>query len=256
MPLYRFFILLLCPLLGLAVQPLWAGTVTAAVAANFTPPMQALAERFEADTGHQLRLSFGSSGQLFAQIQNGAPFDVFLSADQAKPQALIDVGAALADSRFTYAVGTLALWSATPDRFSDGEALLRSGDFNRLAIANPRLAPYGVAAMEVLQRLGANEQLAGQLVQGQNITQTHQFVATGNADLGLVALSQLIDNGRVPTGTAWMIPNDYYQPIRQDAVLLRRAENNAAARALLDYLRSDSTQALIETYGYHLEVPG
>jgi len=251
MPLYRFLFLLL----GLVAQPLWAGTVTAAVAANFTRPMQALADRFEADTGHQLRLSFGSSSQLFAQIQNGAPFDVFLSADQAKPQALIDAGDALAGSDFTYAVGTLALWSATPDRFSNGEALLRSGDFSRLAIANPRLAPYGVAAMDVLERLGVSEQLGDQLVQGQNIAQTHQFVATGNAELGLVALSQLIDHRKVPTGTTWIIPNNYHHPIRQDAVLLSRAEDNAAARALLDYLRNDTTQALIETYGYHIEVP-
>lgn len=249
MPFVRFSVLLLC----CCAQPLWAGTVTAAVAANFTRPMQAIAERFEAETGHQLRLSFGSSGQLFAQIQNGAPFDVFLSADQTKPQALIDSGDALADSRFTYAVGALALWSSTPDRFSDGEALLRSGDFNRLAIANPRLAPYGVAAVEVLHRLGLNEQLADQIIQGQNIAQTHQFVATGNADLGLVALSQLIENGRAASGSAWIIPANYYRPIRQDAVLLNRAHDNAAARALLDFLRSDTTQELIESYGYRIE---
>ena len=251
MPLYRFIVLL--PLL--LAQPLWADTVTAAVAANFTRPMQALADRFEAETGHQLRLSFGSSGQLFAQIQNGAPFDVFLSADQAKPEALIDAGDALADSRFTYAVGALALWSATANRFRDGEALLRSGDFNRLAIANPRLAPYGAAAMDVLDRLGLSEQLADQIVQGQNIAQTHQFVATGNADLGLVALSQIIDNGRVTSGSAWIVPTDYYHPIRQDAVLLNRAKDNTAAQALLAFLRSDTSQALIETYGYHIEVP-
>ncbi|PTY35634.1 molybdate ABC transporter substrate-binding protein [Saccharospirillum sp. MSK14-1] len=251
MSLYRFIVLL--PLLF--AQPLWAATVTAAVAANFTRPMQALADRFEAETGHQLRLSFGSSGQLFAQIQNGAPFDVFLSADQAKPEALIDAGDALADSRFTYAVGALALWSATPNRIQDGEALLRRGDFNRLAIANPRLAPYGAAAMDVLGRLGLNEPLADHIVQGQNIAQTHQFVATGNADLGLVALSQIIEAGQIASGSAWIIPSDYYHPIRQDAVLLSRAQDNTAALALLAFLRSDTSQALIETYGYHIEVP-
>lgn len=249
MSLYR--LLLLVPLLF--APPLRADTVTAAVAANFTRPMQALAERFEADTGHQVRLSFGSSGQLFAQIQNGAPFDLFLSADQAKPRALIDAGDALADSRFTYAIGALALWSATPDRFDDGATLLRSGDFNRLAIADPRLAPYGAAAVEVLQRLELREALAGRIVQGQNIAQTHQFVASGNADLGLVALSQISAEGGVSGGTAWEIPTDYYRPIRQDAVLLKGAQNNAAARALLDYLRSEPARALISAYGYRSE---
>ena len=249
MSLYRC--LLLVPLL--LIRPLWADTITAAVAANFSRPMQALAERFEAETGHRLRLSFGSSGQLFAQIQNGAPFDVFLSADQAKPRALIDAGDAVADTRFTYAIGALALWSATPNRFDDGEALLRSGDFGRLTIADPRLAPYGAAAVEVLQRLGLDEALAGQIVQGQNIAQTHQFVASGNADLGLVALSQLMAGGRISDGSAWVIPADLHQPIRQDAVLLKQASHPLAGRALLEYLRSEPARALIDGYGYHTE---
>lgn len=250
MPLYRWLGLL--PLLF--APPLWADTLTVAVAANFTRPMQALAQQFAADTDHQLRLSFGSSGQLFAQIQNGAPFDLFFSADQSIPQALIDSGDALAHSQFTYAIGTLALWSASANRFSDGAALLRSGDFNRLAIADPGLAPYGAAAMAVLQRLKLNEALAGQIIQGQNIAQTYQFVATANADLGLVALSQIITDGQITSGTAWIIPHELYPPIRQDAVLLSRSQHQTAAWALLDYLRSETAQSLLESYGYRTEV--
>ncbi|WP_232819396.1 molybdate ABC transporter substrate-binding protein [Saccharospirillum mangrovi] len=234
-------------------QSLWADTLHVAVAANFTRPMQALAEVFETRSGHHLELSFGSSGQLFAQIQNGAPFDVFLSADEAKPTALIESGSAVADSQFTYAVGALALWSATPHRFSDAEALLRSGDFNRLAVANPRLAPYGEAAMEVLEKLRLTEAVQNKTVQGQNIAQTHQFVATGNADIGFVALSQILQDGRVEEGTGWIVPSQYYSPIRQDAVLLNRAADNPAARELLAYLRSEDAAILIEHFGYRLE---
>lgn len=249
MSLNRLFLLL--PLL--LAPPLWADTVSVAVAANFTRPMQVLAEQFEAQSGHQVRLSFGSSGQLFAQIQNGAPFEVLLSADQAKPSALISAGDAVAGSQRSYAIGALALWSATPDRFDDGAALLRSGDFQRLAIANPRLAPYGAAAQEVLQHLQLNQALHNKIVQGQNIAQTYQFVASGNADLGLVALSQILDNGEVRSGTAWIIPTAFYAPIRQDAVLLTPGADKPAARALLDFLASEPARALIASYGYRTE---
>lgn len=249
--LLRFFWVLCCCVVS--VPSAFAERLSVAVAANFAGPVQALAEAFADETGQTVQLSTGSSGQLFAQIRNGAPFDVFLSADQAKPAALIDSGDAVAESRFTYAIGALVLWSASANRFDDGQALLTQGDVERLAIANPRLAPYGVAAEQVLDHLGVSDSLAERLVQGQNIAQTYQFVASGNADVGLVALSQILDHGRVRSGTAWIVPMHYYAPIRQDAVLLTRAADNPQARAFLDYLRSDTAQAQIESYGYRSE---
>ncbi|MDK2777139.1 MAG: molybdate ABC transporter substrate-binding protein [Pseudomonadota bacterium] len=232
----------------LMALPLYADEVMVAVASNFTAPMQEIAAAFAQKTGHKATLSFGSSGKFLAQIQNGAPFEVFLSADQAKPVKLEQAGTAVAGSRFTYAQGTLALWSASAGL--DPQALLQSGDFNKVALANPKLAPYGAAAVQTLEKLGLAEKTRSHWVMGENISQTWQFASTGNAKIGFVALSQIMKNGAVTSGSAWLIPATYYQPIRQDAVLLKKGEGNAAAAALLEYLQSDEVNAVITRYGY------
>ena len=225
-----------------------AGQVSVAVAANFTAPMQLIGERFEAQSGHHLQLTFASSGKIVAQIQNGAPFDVFLSADTAKPAALIEQQQAVAASRFTYAVGTLALWSA--DAGKNAKRVLDNGQFNKLAIANPRLAPYGEAAVQALQKLGLEKTVQPRLVMGENIAQTYQFVATGNADIGFVALSQIIKDGKAPAN-AWIVPAAMHSPIQQDAVILKHGESNKAAAALMQFLHRDpEALAIIHQFGY------
>jgi molybdate transport system substrate-binding protein len=231
----------------------YAEEVHAAVASNFTAPMKDIAKQYEEESGNKVILSFGSSGKFFAQIQHGAPFDVFLSADQNKPDALEKAGAIIPNSRFTYAIGALALWSSKADFIDNNAARLKNGDFNKLALANPKLAPYGVAAMEVLKGLGLTEKTRSKWVMGENISQTYQFVSTGNTDLGFVALSQIMSKGHIKSGSSWIIPSDRYSPIRQDAVLLKKADNNAAAKGLIDYLRSDKARNIIHSYGYKTE---
>lgn len=228
----------------------FAETVHAAVAANFTTAMKELVTQFEQTSEHKVKLSFGSSGKIFAQIRNGAPFQIFLSADQAKPQALEEAGLTVPGSRFTYAVGALVLWSAKPGLVDSKYSRLKTGEFNKLAFANPKVAPYGAAAMEILQALNLTELTAGKWVQGENIAQTYQFVASGNADLGFVALSQVMDKGHIKTGSSWIVPRELYSPIRQDAVLLTRGQDSIAAKALLKYLTSDTARAIIHSYGY------
>lgn len=230
-----------------------ADEVRVAVAANFTAPMQKIAEAFAHDTGHRAVLAFGATGKFYAQINNGAPFDVLLAADEQTPQRLEDEGQGVTGSRFTYAVGSLVLWSAREGYVDAQGRVLADGDFRHLALANPKTAPYGAAALQTLEKLGLRERLQPRFVQGENIAQTHQFVASGNAELGFIALSQVIEDGRIARGSAWRVPADQHQPIRQDALLLQRGEHNPAARALLDYLRSASAVALIRAYGY--EVP-
>lgn len=230
-----------------------ADEVQVAVAANFTAPMQKIAEAFARDTGHRAVLAFGATGKFYAQINNGAPFDVLLAADEQTPQRLEDEGQGVAGSRFTYAIGSLVLWSAREGYVDPQGRVLADGDFRHLALANPKTAPYGAAALQTLEKLGLRERLQPRFVQGENIAQTHQFVASGNAELGFIALSQVIEDGRIARGSAWRVPADQHQPIRQDALLLKRGEHNPAARALLDYLRSASAVALIRAYGY--EVP-
>ncbi|CAM5545075.1 molybdate ABC transporter substrate-binding protein [Pseudomonas sp. JL972] len=230
-----------------------ADEVQVAVAANFTAPMQKIAEAFARDTGHRAVLAFGATGKFYAQINNGAPFDVLLAADEQTPQRLEDEGQGVAGSRFTYAIGSLVLWSAREGYVDPQGRVLADGDFRHLALANPKTAPYGAAALQTLEKLGLRERLQPRFVQGENIAQTHQFVASGNAELGFIALSQVIEDGRIARGSAWRVPADQHQPIRQDALLLQRGEHNPAARALLDYLKGASAVALIRAYGY--EVP-
>jgi len=224
-----------------------------AVATNFAPLARELAIGFEETTDHELRLASGSTGKLYAQIVSGAPFDVFLAADSARPARLVEEGRARADSRRTYAKGRLVLWSADPGwADTDGAASLRAGDFRKLAMANPELAPYGSAAREALVSLGVFEGLRGRLVFGENVGQAFALVATGNAELGLVAASQVaVEEG--PAGRGWVVPSSLHAPIRQDGVLLRRAEDNAAALSFLDYLASDAVRRRIRAAGYEVD---
>lgn len=230
-----------------------AKPVPAAVASNFIAPMTALVARFEADTGIKVAVSYGSSGKLSAQIRHGAPFQIFLSADQIKPKTLEKDGWVVPGSRFTYAIGALALWSAEPSFEDELLARLHSGDFNKVALANPKIAPYGVAAQEVLTALGLEDTTRSKWVLGENIAQVYQFVATKNANLGFVALAQIIDRGPLADGFSWTVPETLYQPIRQDAVLLLNAKDNPEAQAFLDFLGRPETQRLIESYGYKTE---
>lgn len=229
-----------------------AGEVKVAVAANFTAPLQAIAPAFEKATGHKLVASFGATGQFYAQIKNGAPFDVLLAADDTTPARLESEGATVPGSRFTYAIGSLVLWSADASYLDGTDAALQAGQFRHLAIANPKAAPYGLAAMQVLDKLGLSEAVKGKLVEGQNITQTHQFVSTGNAELGFVALSQVYQDGKLGSGSAWIVPEAMYEPIRQDAVILRQGAGNPAAAALVEYLQGAEAARVIESFGYKL----
>ena len=236
--------------LALLVHGSFAAEVQVAVAANFIAPMQRIAADFGKATGHQAKLAFGSTGKFYAQIRNGAPFDVLLAADDETPARLEKEGAAVAGSRFTYAIGRLALWSARPGTVDGQGAVLKQGAFRHLAIANPKLAPYGAAAVETLNKLGLLAALQPRFVQGENIAQTFQFASTGNAELGFVALSQVFEGGKLKRGSAWVVPAELHAPIRQDGAILARGRNNPAAQALMKYLKTDKARAIIKAYGY------
>jgi len=229
-----------------------AGEVAVAVAANFTAPMQQIATAFERSTGHTTQLSFGSTGKLYAQIVNGGPFDLFLAADSQRPAKLEAEGTGVAGTRFTYAVGKLVLWSPDEHMVDPEGQVLGQGRFTHLAIANPKTAPYGAAAMEVLARRGLAETLEARLVRGENIGQAWQFVATGNAQLGFVAASQLFKDGQPLGGSRWDVPADMYSPILQDAILLEHGADNDAAKALVEFLKGDAAAKIIRAYGYGL----
>ena len=227
-----------------------ADEVIVAVAANFAAPLTKIGEGFTAATGHTLKVSVGATGKFYAQIVAGAPFEVLIAADDETPQKLIDEGHAAAGSAFTYAIGRLVLWSAQSGLVDDQGAVLASGKFTHLAIANPKLAPYGQAATEVLKSRGLMNALASKLVTAESITQTYQFIATGNAELGFVALSQVTAPGKPATGSYWLVPASLYAEIRQNAVLLKAGEKNAAAKALMSYFRGPAAKGVIEAYGY------
>ena len=226
-----------------------AGEVAVAVAANFTAPMQKIAALFEKQTGDKVVVSTGATGKFYAQIVNGAPFDVLLSADDTTPEKLEKEGKAVKGTRYTYAVGKLVLWSPK-DNYVDSEGKVLSGDFAHISIANPKLAPYGAAAMETLDKLKLTDSVKPRIVTGENIAQTYQFIATGNAPLGFVALSQVMQDGKVSKGSYWLVPETMHEPIRQDAVLLNKGADNDSAKALLKYLKSDEARAVIKTFGY------
>ena len=229
---------------------LHAGEASVAVAANFTAPMQKIAAVFEQDTGHKAVLSFGSTGKFYAQIKNGAPFQVLLAADDETPRRLGKEGLAVAGRQFTYAIGRLVLWSKQPGLVDDKGEVLRKGSFERLAMADPKLAPYGAAAVESLTHLGLLPSLQARLVQGESIAQVYQFVATGNAALGFVALSQVTSDGRLTEGSAWVVPANLHAPIRQDATVLTMGRDNPAAAAFMVYLKGDKARAIIRSFGY------
>jgi len=250
-------IIFLRPAIALALllvgQASWAGTkVLVAVASNFSKPMTEIAAEFEKATGHSAKLSFGSSGKFISQLENGAPFEVLLSADEKGPQKLEQTGLAVPGTHFTYALGKLVLWSSSPGYVDDQGKILTSGGFKHLALADPKLAPYGAAAIDVVKGLNLQNKLKPLFVLGENIAQTYQFISTGNAELGFVALSQVIENGHCATGSCWIIPEDRYAPIRQDAALMTKGAENPAASALLSYLKSAPALAIIEKYGYGL----
>lgn len=246
--MFRSSILLAVLLTVSSLTP--AETVQVAVAANFAAPMDALVPGFEKGTGHQAAVSTGATGKFYAQIRNGAPFEMLLAADDATPAKLEAEGFAVRGTRFTYAVGQLVLWSAKPGVVDKDGKVLNKGGFAHLALANPKTAPYGAAAVEVLNRLGLFKTLEPRFVQGENIAQTQQFVATGNADLGFVALSQVQKDGHLTGGSVWRVPAHLYTPIRQDAVLLLKGKDNPAAKALLDFLKSDQAKTVMKSYGY------
>ncbi|MGA1072101.1 MAG: molybdate ABC transporter substrate-binding protein [Pseudohongiellaceae bacterium] len=239
-------LLILAPVSCLAEQAL------VAVASNFSAPARAIVSAFERETGHSVRLSQGSSGKLYAQILNGAPFDLFLSADSEKPTLLIEAGLAVEDSQRTYAFGALALWASKEGVLINAETL-RAGNFSRLAQANPRLAPYGLAAQQVINRLALTDALAEKQVTGENISQAYQFVTTGNAELGFVALSQVMNGDGPIRGSLWRVPQELYDPIAQDAVLLNRALNNIAAQEFMRFLMSAEANGILANYGYSLD---
>ena len=221
-----------------------------AVAANFAEPMKVIAAELEKTTGHQLKVTLGATGKLFAQIKNGAPFDVLLAADTQTPARLETEGLAASGSRFTYATGKLVLWSAHAGLVDAKGEILQQGHFRKLAFASPKVAPYGAAAVQVMDKLGLSASLGPKLVQGESIGQTFGFVFTGNAELGFVALSQVLVGGQLKSGSMWVIPPSLYDPLRQDAVILLRGASNPAALALMALLKTKSTQALIRSYGF------
>lgn len=227
-----------------------ADVVQVAVAANFTAPARALAEVFARTTGHEAKLSFGATGAFYTQIKNGAPFDVLLAADNERPARLEKEGDTVPGSRFTYATGQLVLWSAKPGFVDDQGAVLKGGHFGKIAIANPKNAPYGAAAVEAMEKLGLAATLQPKLVTGESIGQTFNFIATGNAELGFVALAQVLEGGKLKSGSMWVVPAQYHAPIIQDAVILNRAASNPAAKAWMELLKTPQSKELIRSYGY------
>ncbi|KUO54286.1 MAG: hypothetical protein APF80_06190 [Alphaproteobacteria bacterium BRH_c36] len=241
-------------ILSASALPVRAERAYVAVAANFAEVLDALQPIFKSATGHELVVTIGSTGKLYAQIVNGAPFEVLLAADQARPEKLISEGHAVAGSRFTYALGQLVLWSPDPRRIADDPAAaLRAPDVSAIAIANPALAPYGFAAKQALEKMGLWSELSSKIAMGENIGQTFSMVASGNAQLGLVAKSYALSPRNSERGSLWTVSTQYYDPIRQDAVLLEKGSSNEAAKAFMGFLRKPETRALIEKFGYAVE---
>lgn len=230
-----------------------ADVVSVAVAANFSGPMKKISTEFEKTSGHKVALSFGSTGKFYAQVKAGAPFEVLLAADDEIPGKMEQEGLSVKGSRFTYAIGKLTLWSAKEAIVDSSGDILKRGSFDHIALAHPKLAPYGAASVQTLQALGVYDAIAPKLVQGENISQTYQFIATGNALLGFVALSQVIgEDGKAKSGSAWIVPQKYYTPIRQDAVLLAKGKDKTAAVELLKFLKTPYAAKIIQSYGYDL----
>ena len=227
-----------------------AAEIQVAVAANFTAPVKDLAPIFEQQTGHKLLLSFGSTGMFYGQIKNGATYDVLLAADAKTPEKLVAEGDGVGGTAFTYAVGKLVLWSADRTKIDDRGEILLKGNFNKCAVANPKLAPYGKAAYEVLEKMNVFEKVAPKFVEGDNIGKTFNFVKTGNADIGFVALSQVFKEGKMVSGSGWIVPSEYYRKIRQDAVLLKNGKSAQAAQEFMKFLQGAEASKIKAAYGY------
>ena len=245
MSLRRARLLLALALLSLLCRPALADQVTVAVAANFAAPVQTIAAAFERSTGHRAVISLGATGKFYTQITNGAPFDVLLAADEDTPTRLVTEGAAVSGTQFVYAVGKLVLWSAKPGLVDEQGEVLTKGGFEHLSYCNPKLAPYGQAAVETMKALGVYDQIRPRLVEGENVAQAYQFVVSGNAELGFVALSQVSGNGKIRDGSAWVVPAKYHRPLRQAAVILRNGRDNPAARAWMQWLAGAEARATI-----------
>ena len=245
----RLAFVLAAAALLLGAAPAFAADTQVAVAANFTAPAKEIAAAFAAKTGHHALLSFGSSGQFYTQISHGAPFDVFLSADPDRPKRAEQDGYGIPGSRFTYALGRIVLWSTTPGLVDENGAVLSRGNFNKLSIADPALAPYGVAAVQTMKKLGVYTRLQSRIVKGTSITQAYDFVHTGAAEVGFVALSQVIND---PSGSRWLVPANDYAPIDQQAILLWTGDRNPAARAFIAFLKGPEARQIIKSYGYEV----
>jgi molybdate transport system substrate-binding protein len=246
----HFFSFFLAVLIGVATTT-EADEISVAVATNFTAPMKQIAAEFEKDAGHKVVASFGSTGKFYAQIKNGAPFEVLLTADDETPTKLIKENAAVAGSRFTYAIGKLVLWSTKPGFVDGAGEVLKKGSFVHIALADPRLAPYGAGATEIMKTMGVYDSLQSKIVTAENIAQAHQFISSGNSELGFVALSQVLKEGKIE-GSYWLVPANLYQSIRQDAVILEKGKGKPAADALMNYLKSNKAKAIIKSFGYEL----
>ena len=237
-------------LLSFTSRPVCAAEVSAAVAANFAAPMERIAALYQKESGHTVKVSLGASGKLYAQIKGGAPFDVFLSADEENPKRLLQEGLAVGGSRFVYATGRLVLWSVQPGLVDDKGAVLNTGSFDRLAYANPSFSPYGIATKETLTKLTMWNAMQKKLKKGEDVTQTYQLAATESADLAFVALSQVMRDGKVSSGSWWLVPSEMHNPIRQSAVLLADAKDPAAAKAFLAFLKSEKAVKVMRGFGY------
>ncbi|GAB1620555.1 molybdate ABC transporter substrate-binding protein [Agarivorans albus] len=236
----------------LKVTSLQAAEIKVAVAANFYKPVLALVDHYQKETGHHVQVSAGSTGKLYAQIKNGAPFEVFLAADQQRPSLLVDEGLAEPKSQFTYALGSLVLWSNNPE-LVDGKGEILKEELKHIAICNPKTAPYGAAAVSAMKNLGVYNELKPKFVEGQSVGQTYQQISSGAVDLGFVALSQVLVDKQLNGGSLWLVPNELYSPINQDAVLLKQGTNNAAAKQFLAYLQTEQSKQLIKDFGYDVK---
>ncbi len=227
-----------------------AAEIKVAVASNFANVLKEIAVEFQKDTGHKLAITPGATGKFYAQISNGAPFDVFLSADDETPRKLAQEGKANASSQFTYAIGRLALWSPNPEMVDKNADILKTDKFKFIAIANAKVAPYGQAAVQTMQKLGVLAKIEPRVVQGESIAQTYQFVSTGNAQLGFVALSQIFEHGRIKTGSAWIVPEEMHEQLKQDAVILQSCKQTSVCQDLMYYLKSEKAKKMMASYGY------
>jgi molybdate transport system substrate-binding protein len=244
------YLLFAIPAMLIVSRPICADTIYVAVATNFSQPMKQIVEKFNQQTGHTVELSFASSGKIYAQIKHGAPFSAIFSADQEKPLLLEQEGLSVAGSRFTYAMGALVLWSRQENYLDQKGQILTNGKFNKLALANPKLAPYGQAALQVLQNLNLQEKLNTRLVKGESVAQVFQYLVSGNAELGFVALSQTIKLADGSKGSSWVVPTELYQPIRQDAVLLKGKTYSPANEQLMAFMHSEEALRIIRDFGY------